>query len=257
MVLLSICTGEIILHLISILSFFPEFIYLRTFHAQHLVSTVLFDGTLSLEWEECVSSPDDKSITLENVVFETSKEKTTVNPMQWMLLLGLSDSSIHLSASLVFWREFGAAWLHQVQCLPDIEEKREKISLDLQADDIDLFIKRLPEMVGIELIDANYLDTVWNKLTQSFTASISSFKGSVDEFFKSIAPGELHKDRIHFHLVENRKDPGRPFAFLATYSTRIDASGRTHHQPLKLAFKEYAENQNKIVELMSTVVKVS
>ena len=94
-------------------------------------------------------------------------------------------------------------------------------------------------------------------LTQSFVSSISTFKGSVDDFFGNIAPGELHKDRIHFHLVENRKDPDRPFAFLATYSTRIDTSGRTHHQPLKLAFKEYAENQKKIVELLSTVVKVS
>jgi len=224
---------------------------------QHLVSTILFDETLSIEWEECLSAPDDRATTLENLVFKAYKEKTTADSMQWMLILGLSDSSIHLSASLAFWREFGATWVHQVQCLTDIEEKREKITLVLQDDDAERFIERLPEMVGSELVDTTYLATVCNKLTQSFKTSLSSFKGSVDDFFKSIAPGELHKDRIHFHLVENRKDPDRPFAFLATYSTRIDSSGRTHHQPLKLAFKEYAEDQKKIVELMSTVVKVS
>ncbi len=224
---------------------------------QRLVSTILFDGTLFLEWEECLSTPDDRAINLDNIVLKKFKEKTIANPMQWMLLLGLSDSSVHLSASLVFWREFGAAWIHQAQCLTDIEEKREKVSLVLQNDDAEQFLEKLPEMVGGELVDANYLVTVWSMLTKSFASSISSFKGSVDVFFKSIAPGELHKDRIHFHLVENRKDLDRPFAFLATYSTRIDASGRTHHQPLKLAFKEYAENQKKIVELLSTVVKVS
>lgn len=174
-----------------------------------------------------------------------------------MLLLGLSDSSVHLSQSLVFWRDFGAAWLHQVRSEPDLDEKRENISPVLRDDDAEMFFERLPEMVGSESIDATYLDTVWKKLTQSFASSISAYKGSVDDYFRSIAPGELHKDRIHFHLVENRKNQERPFAFIATYFTRIDKTSRAYHQPLKFAFKEYAENQNKIVELMSTVVKVS
>ncbi len=224
---------------------------------QHLVSTILFDGTLSLEWEECATAPHDKSITLENFLFKTYKEKTRGNPLRWILSLGLSEVSIHLSQPLVFWREFGAKWLHEVQSLPDLDEKREQISPILQDDDADRFLDRLPDMIGGEFISRSYLVSVWNILTQSFASSILSFKGSVDDFFMSIAPGKLPKDRIHFHLVENRKDPNRPFAFLATYSTRVDSSGRTHHQPLKLAFKEYSDDQNKIVELLSTVVKVS
>ncbi|MFP4165258.1 MAG: DEAD/DEAH box helicase [Chitinispirillaceae bacterium] len=224
---------------------------------QHLVSAVLFDGTLSLEWEECKKAPDDTSVTLENLLFKTHKQKSIESPLQWMLFLGLSKPSIPLSPSLAFWREFGAAWLHQVQSDPDLDKKREEISPALDDDDAELFVERLPEMIGSELVNTAYLSTVWNMLTQSFASKISTFKGSVDEFFKSVAPGEVHKDRIHFHLVENRKNPDRPFAFLATYSTRIDASGRTHHQPLKLAFKEYADNNSRIVELLSTVVKVS
>lgn len=120
---------------------------------QHLVSTILFDGTLSLEWEECLSAPDDRAITLQNLVFNNYKEKNAAGSMLWMFILGLSDSSVHLSASLSFWREFGATWIHQAQCLTDIEEKREKLSLFLQDEDTKRFIERLPEMVGSELVD--------------------------------------------------------------------------------------------------------
>ena len=225
--------------------------------SQYLVSTILFDGTLCLEWEECLSPLQERSVTLEKIILKACKEKNRANPLLWLLVSGLSDSSIPLSPSLGFWREFGAAWVHQVQSFPDIEEKREKILPILHDDDADLFVERIPEMTGSELIDISYLQNVWDMLTQSFVSSISTFKGSVEKYFEHIAPGQLHKDRIHFHLVENRKDPDRPFAFLATYSTRIDSSGRTHHQPLKLAFREYADNQGKIVDLMSTVVKVS
>jgi non-specific serine/threonine protein kinase len=112
-------------------------------------------------------------------------------------------------------------------------------------------------MIGAEIIDTGYLLNLQLMLKQSFLSMTSTFKGSVDQFFASIAPGSFHKDRIHFHLVEKKKDPERPFAFLATYSTRTDASGRTHHQPLKFVFKEYADNNNKIVDLLATVTKVS
>lgn len=57
---------------------------------QHLVSTILFDGTLSIEWEECLSAPDDRAITLQNLVFNNYKEKNAAGSMLWMFILGLS-----------------------------------------------------------------------------------------------------------------------------------------------------------------------
>ncbi len=224
---------------------------------QHLVSTILFDGSLSLEWEECATSPNGNSTTLENLIFKTFKHKTVENPLQWMLVLGLCDPSIHISGSLAFWREFAALWIHFVQSLPDIEEKRDKVVLCFPDDEAEIILQRLPAMTGVDMADKQFLTVIWAMLTKSFSSLISTFNGSVEDLLVSIAPGVIHKDRIHFHLVENRKDPNRPFAFLATYSTRADASGHIHHQPLKLAFKEYADNDRKIVELLATVVKVS
>ncbi|MBR9984329.1 MAG: hypothetical protein KFF68_00320 [Desulfosarcina sp.] len=55
-----------------------------------------------------------------------------------------------------------------------------------------------------------------------------------------------------FHLVEN-KTGDHPFAFLATYSTRLNLQGESRHVPLKFALQEFAGNREKLLELMATV----
>jgi non-specific serine/threonine protein kinase len=58
--------------------------------------------------------------------------------------------------------------------------------------------------------------------------------------------------RVFFHLVEN-KDRNYPFAFLATYSTRLNPQGKSKHLPLKYALKEYESDRDKLLELLATV----
>ncbi len=82
---------------------------------QHLVSTILFDGTLSLEWEECKKAPDDISVTLENLLFKTHKQKSSESPLQWMLFFRAQQFFNSPAPSRAFRREFEAAWPHQVQ----------------------------------------------------------------------------------------------------------------------------------------------
>ena len=51
--------------------------------------------------------------------------------------------------------------------------------------------------------------------------------------------------------------PERPFAFLATYAARIGQEGKTKHLPLKHALTEYANDNEKLLELLSTVYTAS
>ena len=50
---------------------------------------------------------------------------------------------------------------------------------------------------------------------------------------------------MHFNLAENRKDEEFPFAFLATYTTRLSAAAKAQHLPLGKALQEYAGAQNR------------
>lgn len=112
-------------------------------------------------------------------------------------------------------------------------------------------------MTGIEHITLEFLNALWMRLNEYFQVAIKKSAGSVEAWFESLTPQPRHIDRIHFHLVENRKNESRPFAFLATYTVRIDANGRVRHLPLKSALQEFGEDQVKLLELLATVKKVA
>jgi len=56
-------------------------------------------------------------------------------------------------------------------------------------------------------------------------------------------PGEV--GRVHFHLAENKTDPQRPFAFLATFTEKLNAAGQLQHLPLARALQMYAGQKDQ------------
>src|SRR5208283_842114 len=61
--------------------------------------------------------------------------------------------------------------------------------------------------------------------------------------------------RVHYNLAENRKDPQAPFAFLATYTTRLSAHGKPQHLPLSQALAEFSDHKSK-TQLLSLLLPV-
>ena len=60
---------------------------------------------------------------------------------------------------------------------------------------------------------------------------------------------------MHFNLAENRRDPESPFAFLATYTSRLSAHGKAQHQPLSQALAEFSGARSK-AQLLSLLLPV-
>lgn len=224
---------------------------------QHLVTSILFDGSLALEWENSDLAESHERRQLETLLLDVSNAARSGEPGKWLLTLGLSDVGIRLSPALDFWRHFSADWLHQARSMPEIEENRETLNIGLTDADATALQQRMPAMIGIDYAGKAFLHNVWQSIQNVFIKDISDFKGSVEDYFRKIAPGTRHIDRIHFHLVENRKDERRPFAFLATYTTRVDEQGRVRHRPLKHALEEFGNRKDKLLELLATVNKVA
>ena len=65
--------------------------------------------------------------------------------------------------------------------------------------------------------------------------------------------------RVHFHLAENKKDELAPFAFLATYTSRLSIHGKAQHQPLGQALREYAgvANKDRLLSLLLPVQRAA
>ena len=74
-------------------------------------------------------------------------------------------------------------------------------------------------------------------------------------FLKNLNPAWNLVGRVHFNLAENRRDPEQPFAFMATYTTRLSAQAKAQHVPLGQALREYAGAANRDA-LLSLLVPV-
>src|SRR6266436_8516444 len=104
---------------------------------------------------------------------------------------------------------------------------------------------------------------LWRELGAAFGIELSESKCGVQDFLKRRNPVWNLVGRVHFNLAENRKDPDSPFAFLATYTTRLstNSSGQTkaQHLPLGQALSEYAgaANKHRLLSLLVPVQRAS
>jgi non-specific serine/threonine protein kinase len=135
---------------------------------------------------------------------------------------------------------------------PELEGLRGEVALSLTADERESLAAALPPMTGSEHVNGEFLAALWSSLHTMLAGQLGAFAGTVAEFIQGYNP-ELHLvGRVYFHLVEN-KNGDDPFAFLATYSTALNAEGESKHLPLRYALEEYADDHAKLLELLVTV----
>jgi len=114
-------------------------------------------------------------------------------------------------------------------------------------------------MTGAEYLTPAILGALWNDLGRAFEIELSESKCSVQDFLKRRNPSWNLVGRVHFNLAENRKDEGAPFAFLATYTTRLTAHAKAQHLPLGEALREYAgaANKHRLLSLLLPVQRAA
>ncbi len=80
-------------------------------------------------------------------------------------------------------------------------------------------------MTGAEYLTAEVLRDLWTTLDTAFAARLASGGASIEQALHAFNPAWNIVGRVYFHLAENRKDPDAPFAFLATYTHGLSATG--------------------------------
>ena len=174
-------------------------------------------------------------------------------PESWLLLLGFRDGEVRLPPSLEFWRGFAGRFVAGLSRVEDLEEVRERVVAESPGEEgMGELLARAPMMTGGEYLTQELLEELWAQLGRAFRDLIGDFDGTVEDFFHKYSPRTHLVGRVFFHLVENARGED-PFAFLATYSTRVDAKGASKHLPLRHALQEYEGEREKLLELLSTV----
>ena len=221
---------------------------MREMQPRELDAALMPDGTILLEWTAASGEIGKQREMLEREIHEQFQ----ADPDLWLFRLGFCNRRIPLAPSLSYWRDFSTNFIHKLTLAPEIEARRGAIRLELTGEEIALFLEQAPAMAGGEYLDNEVLQARWEGLHDIFSRQIDAFDGPVAAFVKQYRPDIHLVGRIYFHLVENRNSEA-PFAFLATYATRLDKAGESRHLPLKYALEEYQDDHAKLLELLVTV----
>jgi hypothetical protein len=155
-----------------------------------------------------------------------------------LVVLGADEVGTTLSPTLSYWRKLGASYVIALCALPGIGE-RSKPPVPIPADgELDTMAAAVPPMIGAEYVTTEVLVNLWRDMDSAFDTELAQSKLTVQEFLKRRHPAWNLVGRVHFNLAENRKDEDAPFAFLATYTTRLSAEARPQHLPLGKALQE-------------------
>ncbi|MCP4693914.1 MAG: DEAD/DEAH box helicase [Desulfobacterales bacterium] len=219
---------------------------------RELIAVVSPGGTPQLEWAAAEGPIAGSAGPLQNEIFE----RFTSEPDSWLLFLAFCDKDAPLSPSLAYWRDFGGLFARGVSRTPDLEILRDRADIVFDADEIRKMAEGAPLMTGSEYLGEEALKAQWVGLQQAFSRTAAAFDGSMEAFVRTYSPDVHLVGRVFFHLVENKTGEA-PFAFLATYSTRLDDQGQSRHLPLKHALEEYGEDNEKLLELLSTVYRAA
>jgi len=158
--------------------------------------------------------------------------------------LGAGEVGTALPADLSYWREFGARLVTAICTHPDLTADHTVIPAPA-LDELEALVAAAPPMIGAEYLTASSLQTLWTEATTAFRSELVESKVSVESFLQRRNAAWHLVGRVHFNLAENRRDEEAPFAFLATYTTRLSTEAKAQHLPLGRALSEYAGAANK------------
>lgn len=177
-----------------------------------------------------------------------------LNDSLGLLRLGLTHFEDDLPRSIYFWWRFSQLFISEV-----CKQARDHIATQLHdihllSEDVDKLINTAPFMRGSEHLNQEAIHKIWQNLIKTLTQELKSYD-SLEAYLNIYHAAWNTVGRVCFHLAENKANPVKPFAFLATYTTHLSKTAQAQHLPLGRALEEYAD-QNKKSLLLSLLLPV-
>lgn len=164
-----------------------------------------------------------------------------------------------LPVAAAWWREFGRCYFTRLCHTPDLEQARQIPPLAPTASELQQLIELSPPMRGGEYLSSDLLERLWGDLDALVRESIAAHEKGAGDWLRQRHPLWRMVGRVTFHLAENKQHPTHPFAFMATYASRISSQSRVQHLPLGRALQDYAGASNKqaLINLLSPIQKAA
>ncbi len=157
-----------------------------------------------------------------------------------LLHLGATEVASVLPPALAWWRDYAARYVTAVCATTE--------GVDIAAPDdpsLQHLVEDAPPMTGAEYLTPDVLRRLWFEIDAALQLELAAAQSSLQDFLKALHPAWNLVGRVYFNLAENRKDPEAPFAFLATYASRLSAQGKAQHLPLSKALEEFSDGMSR------------
>ena len=162
-----------------------------------------------------------------------------------LFLLGASQPEATLAPGLAFWRDVGRLFVTALCAIPDLEGLRAGVKVEPPREELAALSAAAPPMTGGEYLTPVTMESLWSRIEAAFQDELAAWDGTVEAFLRQKSPLWNVVGRVCFHLAENKGDEDAPFAFVATYTTRLGAQAKAQHVPLGQALSQYAGARNK------------
>jgi superfamily II DNA or RNA helicase len=159
--------------------------------------------------------------------------------------LGAAEVGTALNPALAYFRDLARTLFTRVCQLPESEAAIARGEPALEEGAVAHLLLNLPPLRGAEYVTAERLRAWWAETLTNLAERVAAAGTSVERVLHGASPVWNQVGRVHFHLAENKRDPDRPFAFLATYTVGIGPDGKIRHAPLGQALREYAGARNR------------
>jgi superfamily II DNA or RNA helicase len=182
-----------------------------------------------------------------------------------LLALGVDEVTTAMPPVLGYWRDLAVRYVTAVCTLSPTDpglstEPTNKPAIpEASISDLEHIAAAAPPMLGAEYMSPAVLVTLWRDMDAAFDIEQTASGLSVQAFLKSRNPVWNLVGRVHFNLAENRKDDDAPFAFLATFTSKLSASAKAQHLPLGRALQDYAgaRNRDRLLSLLMPVQRAA
>jgi non-specific serine/threonine protein kinase len=210
-------------------------------------------GRLHLE-----PAPDALPAVLPNQA-EALQRAFAQSSAEGLRLLASAEMTQQLPPALVFWRDIARHLFHAVCQLGEGGFAQWASAAPPSDEQLAEWVEAAPPMRGLEYLDNSLLRYLWTELQTLVASQASNFPGGPAAYLRNINPLWHLLGRVTFHLAENKRDPDRPFAFLATYTHRMSGQARLQHLPLAEALKIYAaaKDRRKLETLLEPVQRAA
>jgi non-specific serine/threonine protein kinase len=201
---------------------------------------------------------NDESPLLDENVAQRVRAAFDEGHASGLVHLATVELETSLSSTFAFWRDFARNYLAQLCHLPGAENSTD-VAVAAARAELQALADEAPPMTGIEYLNPAVLEALWRELDDTVRDQMRDYPGGAQAYLEAKNPIWHFVGRVSFHLAENRRDPESPFAFIATYTSRVSRQARLQYKPLGRALEEYAgaRNRHALLSLLSPVQRAA